>query len=136
MEELMKVAKAMQIAKPSQDLIDEGMGLEVLHASIRVELEERFLIEFDELEDGWSERLAFVYQGQPGPFVVDEIAVAAEWDTDMDGVLAQFAGFKGSAFELFVTALEAMGLSRKFERIAVVEKPVKHEVWLGPEADW
>lgn len=136
MDELLKVAKAMQIEKPSQELIDEGMGMEALHASIRVELEERYLIELDEIEDGWSERLAFVYEGQTGAFVIDEIAVSADWDRDMDGVLAEFSGFQGDAFALFGAALEAMGLSRKFERIAVVEKPVKFEVWLGPEVDW
>jgi hypothetical protein len=135
MEELLKIAKLMKIEKPDQELIDEGMGEEVLHAAIRIELEERFLIEFDEMEDGWSERLAIIYAGEPGEFVIDEIAVTADWDDDMDGVLAQFAGFKGDAFALFGKGLEAMGLARKFKRVAVVEKPVKYEVWLGPELE-
>ncbi len=133
MEELLKIAKAMQIDKPSQDLIDAGLGQEALHATIRVELEERYLIELDEVEDGWVDRLAIIYSGEPAEFVVEELVGASLWEGNIDDVLRVVSGVQG---DLVGAVLREIGMEGEFERIAVVEKPVRYEVWLGPEVDW
>lgn len=133
MKELLEIAKKMQIEKPSKDLIDAGLGEEALHATIRIELEERFLLEFDELEDGWIDRLAIIYEHEPAEYVVEELVGAALWEGNMEDVLGKVSGLKG---DLVGAVLREIGMDGQFERIAVVEIPVRHEVWLGPEADW
>lgn len=133
MEELLKIANAMQIEMPSREIMESGMGEEALHATIRVELEERFLIEFDEIEDGWVDRLAIVYAGEPVEYVVEEIIGAALWEGNMDDVLEAVRGVEG---DLVGAVLREIGMEGQFERIAEVALPVKHEVWLGPEVEW
>jgi len=130
MEVLLKIAKAMAIEKPPKDLIDAGLGEEALHSLIRVELEERFLIEYDEVDEGWMDRLAILYAGEPVEFMVEELVGAALWEGNMEDVLAKMKGAKGDVME---AVLREIGMEGKFERIAVVEKPVRYDVWLAPE---
>ncbi len=133
--ELVKVARGLGVAMPDQELIDEGMGDEVLHAGIRIELEDRFLATGANLEEGDGERLAIFYSGQPAEYVVDEVAVTADWEGDMDGLVARFEGFWGTAFGLVPEVLAAMGLAKKFAMIGEFDRPVHYQVWLGPEAE-